>query len=319
MVLGVVAALALCAALVACSSGRRHAASAPTSTSTTADTLPLDTVPSSATDVYNGSEPRRQLRFHPAVGASFQTKVSYVEHTSYASSYAGSGPVAVPPITAEVTTTVDAVDPDGTIRGTFRFASITIDTSATTAAVAAQAQASFRSLVGVTGSLAMRPTGTVTSFHADPPPGLDAVATLWLARLSNSLQQLILSFPTEPVGEGAVWKVPVSLDFDGLNSSATYSVSLTHLTTNKIDLELKYAQTAPLGPVPFAGLPAGVTAELLAFHIDGSGTQQTDLTQILPAASSLEASGDILFRLLQGPVDERPDQKIAIEVTAAAG
>ena len=97
-----------------------------------------------------------------------------------------------------------------------------------------------------------------------------------------------------------MWKVPVSLDFDGLNSSATYSVTLTHLTTDHIDLELKYAQTAPLGPVPVAGLPDGVTAELLAFHIDGAGTQQTDLAQILPASSSLKASGDILFRLLQG-------------------
>ena len=66
-------------------------------------------------------------------------------------------------------------------------------------------------------------------------------------------------------------------------------------------------------------LPERVTAELLAFHIDGAGTQQTDLAQVLPASSSLKASGDILFRLLQGATDERQDQKIAIEVTAAAG
>ncbi|MGZ4683676.1 MAG: hypothetical protein ACXV8G_14555, partial [Acidimicrobiales bacterium] len=230
ILLGVVVVLSLCAAVAACSSTRKQAA--PASTSTTADTLPLDTVASSATDVYAGFEPRRQLRFHPAVGASFQTKVSYVEHTSYQVAYVGSGPVAVPPITAEITTTVDAVDPDGTIRGTFRFASVTIDTTGADRATAAEAQASFQSLIGITGSLAMRPTGTVTSFKADPPPDLDAIATLWLARLTNSLQQLILSFPTEPVGEGAVWKVPVSLDFDGLTSSATYSVSLTRLTTD---------------------------------------------------------------------------------------
>jgi hypothetical protein len=311
--------LALGASVASCSSGSKRAQPDPTSTASTADTLPLDTVASSATDVYQGSEPRRQLRFHPAVGATFQTKVSYVEHTSYADGYEGTGPVPVPPIYADVTTTVDAVDPDGTIRGTFRFADITIDTSSTDRVNAAAAQASFQSLIGVTGTLALRPTGTVTAFRTDPPPGLDEIATLWLARLSNSLQQLILPFPTEPVGEDAVWKVPVSLDFDGLQSSATYSVTLTHLTTDHIDLALKYSQTAPLGPVPFAGLPAGVTAELLAFHIDGTGTQQSDLTQILPSSSGLKASGDILFRLLKGPIDVRLDQKIAIEVTAAAG
>jgi hypothetical protein len=309
--------VALTTAMVACTSARKQAV--PASTSTTADTLPLDTVPSSATDVYNGFEPRRQLRFHPAVGASFQTKVSYTEHTSYATAEVGSGPVAVPPITAEVTTTVDAVDPDGTIRSTFRFASVTIDTSGIDRATADRAQASFQSLVGITGTIAMRSTGMVTAFTTDPPPGLDSIATVWLARLSNSLQQLILAFPTEPVGENAIWKVPVSVDFDGLNSSATYAVTLTHLTTDHIDLELKYSQTAPLGPVPAAGLPDGITAELLAFHIDGVGTQQTDLAQVLPASSTLKASGDILFRLLQGAIDERQDQKIAIEVTAAAG
>ena len=251
--------------------------------------------------------------------APFQTKVSYIEHTSYQVSDVGTGPVPVPPISAEITTTVDAVDPDGTIRSTFRFGSVTIDTSGIDRATAARAQASFQSLVGVTGTIAMRSTGMVTAFTTAPPPGLDSIATLWLARLSNSIQQLIISFPTEPVGENAVWKVPVSVDFDGLKSSATYSVTLTHLTTDRIDLELKYSQTAPLGPVPAAGLPDGVTAELLAFHIDGAGTQQTDLAQMLPASSSLKASGDILFRLLQGATDERQDQKIAIEVTAAAG
>jgi hypothetical protein len=304
--------VALLVAVVACTSGKRQADPVPTST--TADTLPLDTVPSSATDVYVGFEPRRQLRFHPAVGATFQTKVAYIEHTSYQVSAVGTGPVPVPPITAEIGTTVD-----GTIRSTFRFASVTIDTTGIPPASAARAQASFQSLVGVTGSIAMRPTGMVTAFRTDPPPGLDDIATLWLARLTNSLQQLIIAFPTEPVGENAVWKVPVSLDFDGLTSSATYTVTLSHLTTDHIDLELKYAQTAPLGPVPAAGLPDGVTAELLAFQITGAGTQQTDLAQILPASSSLKASGDILFRLLQGPVDQREDQKIAIEVTAAEG
>ena len=309
--------VALVVATVACTSTRRQAAPAPTST--TADTLPLDTVPSSATDVYDGFEPRRQLRFHPAVGATFQTKVSYVEHTSYQVSEVGTGPVPVPPITADIGTTVDAIDPDGTIRSTFRFAAITIDTTGLARATAAEAQASFQSLVGITGTIAMRSTGMITSFEADPPPGLDAIATLWLARLTNSVQQLIIAFPTEPVGENAVWKVPVSLDFDGLTSSATYSVTLSRLTTDHIDLELTYAQTAPLGPVPAAGLPDGITAELLAFKIDGAGTQQTDLAQILPASSSLKASGDILFRLLAGSTDQRQDQKIAIEVTAAAG
>lgn len=311
--------VALLTAMVACSSTEHRAAPAPESTSSTADTVPPDATPSSATDVYDGFEPRRQLRFHPAVGASFRTKVSYIEHTSYQMSYAGTGPVAVPPITAEITTTVDGIDPDGTIRSTLRFASVTIDTTGIDQATAAEAQASFQSLVGISGTIAMRSTGMVTAFKTDPPPGLDDIARLWLSRLSNSIQQLIISFPTEPVGENAVWKVPVSLDFDGLNSSATYSVTLTHLTTDRIDLELKYAQTAPLGPVPVAGLPAGVTAELLAFHIDGAGTQQTDLAQVLPASSSLKASGDILFRLLQGSIDERQDQKIAIEVTAAGG
>ena len=45
---------------------------------------------------------------------------------------------------------------------------------------------------------------------------------------------------------------------------------------------------------------------------------RSDLAQILPASSSLKASGDILFRLLAVSIDQRQDQKIAIEVTAAA-
>src|SRR5689334_5894834 len=118
----VLALMALLATVAACSSSKRQADPPSASTSSTADTLPLDTVPSSATDVYNGFEPRRQLRFHPAVGATFPTKVSYVEHTSYQVSEVGLGPIPVPPITAEISTTVDAIDPDGTIRSTFRFA-----------------------------------------------------------------------------------------------------------------------------------------------------------------------------------------------------
>ena len=314
---GLVAVLVLAAGVAACGSGKKHAA--PTTTSTTADTLPLDTVASSATDVYQGSQPQRQLRFHPAVGATFQTKVAYVEHTTYAVSDVQGAPVAVPPITAEVATTVDAIDPDGTIRCTFRFATVSVDTSGVDRATAAEAQASFGSLIGITGTIAMRSTGTVTDFKTAPPPGLDQIATAWLSRLSNSIQQLIVSFPTEPVGEGAVWKVPVSLDFDGLNSSATYSVSLDRLTTDHIDLTLKYEQTAPLGPVPFAGLPSGVTAELLGFQLTGAGKQQSDLSQILPATSTLQASGDILFRLLKGTADERLDQKLAIQVDATEG
>jgi hypothetical protein len=314
------ATLAICVlagVVIACSSTKK--AAPPVSTSTTADTLPLDATPSSATDVYDGSEPRRQLRFHPAVGATFQTTVSYIEHTTYQVSYVSGGPVAVPPITAQVGVTVDAIDPDGTIRSTYRFSSVAIDTSGADPRTAAQAQAVFGSLNGAGGTIAMRPTGMVTSFTTDPPPGLEPLAAIWLARLSNSVQQLIVSFPTEPVGEGAVWKMPLSVDFDGVKSSITYSVSLTRLTTDKISLELTTAQTAPLGPVPAAGVPDGVTAELLAFHIDGAGEQVTDLAQILPASASHKASGDILFRLLQGATDERLDQRIAIELAAAAG
>ena len=277
--------------------------------------VPLDSVASDATQVYPGVVPRRQIRFHPSVGSSFVTEVDLARSYTIQAGFYRFAPTSAAPVSMHVTSTVNAIDPDGTIHATFVLSALTTDTTGQPAAGAAQARAAIAGLEGRTGKIDMRPTGSLLAATVDGA-GLSAAASSVAEEIQNALHQLVLPFPTEPVGEGATWQVGYTAPSGGLTTTIVVDVSLVHLTTDRIDLTVKYHQSAPLGPVPLDGAPAGVQAELVGLDVSGTGTHLADLTHVVSPGTALQAAGDILFRLTQAQNAAQVDERLSFKLTS---
>jgi hypothetical protein len=275
--------------------------------------VPLDSVASDASQVYPGSAPHRQIRFHPAVGSTFTTTLDLSQSFTVQANYYRFAPSNTAPVSLHLTSTVNAVDPDGTVHSSFTLSAVTTDTSGVPAGGVAAVKAAVAVLEGRTGKIDMRPTGSLLAAKVDSA-GLPAVAQSVAEQIDNALHQLIVVFPTEPVGEGATWQVAFTAPSGGLTTTVVLDVALNHLTTDRIDLTVKYHQTAPLGPIPLSDAPAGAVAELVGLTVSGTGTQLADLTRVISPNTTLQASGDILIRLTQGVNAAQVDEKLSFKL-----
>ncbi len=111
--------------------------------------------------------------------------------------------------------------------------------------------------------------------------GGDPMVAEQLGGMSNSIEQMSVPFPEEPVGVGASWDARMDLEMNGISISQTATYTVMERTDTYVRLAMSLTQTASTQSITDPSMP-GMTVNLLSFSSTGSGTATMFYDRMVP-------------------------------------
>jgi hypothetical protein len=198
------------------------------------------------------------------------------------------------------------------IQATFAYGTVTVvdDGSVDPAVINAVKGSGIDRLSEVKGRLRMTLQGQVLDASLEKPADFPAQLGQFVDQIEPQLQNLAVPFPAEAVGVGARWSAVTPAKISGIQLRNEYSYKLTELTGNVYKVEVTLKQTAPAQTATISGIPA----RIVSFVTTGGGSQTGKLTELLPASSTMSASGDQVMEIDQEGT-HRLNQHLTMEVS----
>ncbi|MEU0506860.1 hypothetical protein [Nocardia sp. NPDC005998] len=240
------------------------------------------TVPISAavaTVISTGEEPRSLLRPGYPVGTVQQVTLRTDHHIEQQINDQPPSDFSSPALTIPMTAQTDA---DGV--------ELTLGTISTPDPSLAKA------LTAAGGSHAgfdMSDLGAITALRLAPSPDTSNSARAALEQAFYQAVYRSITFPDQPVGEGAVWTVRQEVD-GGVALDQVTTATLTKRDGDRLTIELEVTQQ-PKSPVWTLPNNAG-TLDIKDYVMQGAGTITVDLGLPLPVAGSITVGGHQAYR-----------------------
>jgi len=190
--------------------------------------------PTDVVVVAPGTPPQRALRYAVAKGTKTTIELSVDWKVT-----AGEITSALPTIVTTLELGCDDVAADGTMKLHAKVLDATAHERADSQVAPAAIASQLEPLKGTTMTLALSPDGRVAPPAIEPgakplPPGVDEQ----LKALGSSFQQLAMSLPTEPVGNGAKWRTSRKLTQNGLALTTVTTVDITSLDATTVGFSI---------------------------------------------------------------------------------
>lgn len=249
------------------------------------DTTPVDGVAQFGvtTDITvqsTGAEPRAPLRYN-LDALSAQSMV--MDMTMSMSMDVGMGQQAQQmPTMRMVTEFGEPTDAgDGRRRVTFSLASFdVIETPGVDPMVLNVMRQSMASMGTMSGWMDIDDRGQVHDGDMSLEGG-DPMVAEQLAGMSDSIEQMSVPFPEEPVGIGASWDAATSLDVNGISITQTATYTILERTDSYVRVAMTLTQTAQAQAITDPSMP-GMTVNLSSFGSTGTGTATMYFDRIVP-------------------------------------
>jgi hypothetical protein len=140
-------------------------------------------------------------------------------------------------------------------------------------------------MVGTEMAMKVTPRGFVREAKVTLPPSTPPEMRAMMDSFQNIYQQATVSFPAEPVGPGARWRVLTAVDSGPVKMQQTALVTLEGRDDRGARLSISAEQTAPPQPLKAPGLPPGASVSLDSYSGQGQGRTQVRLDSVTPEAS----------------------------------
>ena len=144
--------------------------------------------------------------------------------------------------------------------------------------------------------------GKVFDVNVGKLKNASAEITTILATFNQQFQQVATPLPTQPVGEGATWRVTQQVTANNvkLKQQTTYSLTRRNSATGEFSLSIGIRQSASPQALKLPGVPSNVSVRLLKAEGDGKSTMNIN-------SAYLGASGNVSVGL-----------KMAVEMSMGA-
>lgn len=127
-------------------------------------------------------------------------------------------------------------------------------------------------------------------------------------QMNNSLDQLAVPFPEEPVGVGARWQALTSLEMNGMKMRMVATYELTRLEGDKGAVTVTVEQHADAQVMDMGG----AKAELTRLSSTGGGTTEFDLTRPMFAKAAVSLKMDAAMSVMGQSATMKMDARIAM-------
>ncbi len=278
-------AIALLAAAPALSAGRQ---------TPSMPGYPAPGAPAAVTVLSPGSTPRTPLRYQPRAGLQEIMDMTMVMGTTIEVGETSTD-VNLPPVTISARLQVTEVAPNGDVTYALGFTKLSV-AEGTSSEIAGAIQRGAAGITTVKASGVVSRLGVNTSVKLDTSGITDASMKDTLTQLNQSIQNLSLPLPEEPLGVGARWEARNAVETGGMTLFQKTEYELVSIDGLALSIRVKVDQTAPPQPVNNPDLPAGTTARLTNMLSSGTGTVALKLDSLVPT-SFVESHSSITMRL----------------------
>jgi hypothetical protein len=263
-----------------------------------------------------GAEPRTALRITPKVGQKQTVDMTMKFHLTTSVDGNAMPAEAVPTMTMTMDCTVTRVDEDGAMRYEFVLSSAGVAPGvegAGDATAREKTAAALKSIVGLLGSAESTARGVVTSCDVRSPAGATPEMAAVVQNLRQSLAQMSLPLPEEPIGPGGQWKTDWTLNSGGLAMTQTAVYTLEGVQGRVAKTSVKLTQNA--APQDLASPNPKVSTKLKAMSGMGEGYVNFGLDRPIPLSSEVTMKATMSMDATSAGITKAVEQTIDTTVT----
>lgn len=122
---------------------------------------------------------------------------------------------------------------------------------------------------------------------------------------------LVVPFPSEPVGVGARWQTELQSPIEGIDCTVTSTYEVKSIQDGKVTLEVVALTRGKPGPLQSAEVPAGVDVELVSLEIELKGELERGYANFYHEKGTLSGTRDLVMKVkANGQVQEIRTQSI---------
>ena len=235
-----------------------------------------------------GAEPRRELKFRPAVNSK-QTMVMTMGMSMDMTM--GNSPmpkIPIPKMVIKTDLTVQKVDPSGDIYYNFAYGDIkVISDKDTPPAMLAAMQKSLKSLVGIQGNIVINSSGLVKSKDLILPKTVDPTIKETLEQFNKSIDQISTQLPSGMLGVGAKWQVNDAVQSGGIKFNQSSVYEIVEISDIGMTVQSKITQSALPQDFKLPNLGKDIKAKLTALNSTGAGQYRVRFDSLLPISGKL--------------------------------
>lgn len=201
--------------------------------------------------------------------------------------------VAVPPMVMTMRLNVIEKTDDGDYRYDFELLDADVaDEPGAMPQMVAMLRQNLRTMIGAKGTGLLSERGVSKETEFDMPPGMDPTARQSIESLEQSLSQVGVVLPEEPIGVGGSWKVIQKLDLNGIHITNTSTITLRARDGSRIELQTDTTGVGDTQEIDNPGMP-GTTITVNSVKAKGEGSARFDLHRLVPFLSTVAGSSDV--------------------------
>jgi hypothetical protein len=209
------------------------------------------------------------------------------------------------------TEVTDATDDELRVASTITDTKVLAD-SATDPKAAAALREEMSGMVGLAMTMRISRRGVVRQTDVSTPARLDPRVAQMLDGVKQSMSQLGVPFPEEPIGQGARWQV-VASHHVAFNATDTSVIELDALNGDRGTTTTKISISAQPQIVTTPGAPAGAVTKLTASHGEGEVRTSFDLSHVMPLEAKARVTSETSMNVTAGGKSQ--DMKMKSEMT----
>jgi len=153
----------------------------------------------------------------------------------------------------------------------------------------------FDGMTGTSLTVTMSDRGEIVPGEIKVPDDAEPMIRQQLESIQQSLGQLALPLPEEPIGSGAKWTVTANMNTGGIDQVVVYTVTVDKIDGDNVTLKTAISSEAGKQEAKLPNMPPGMKAELQSLKMVGTGSQTSILGMPLPAAALSDATTDVVM------------------------
>jgi hypothetical protein len=177
-------------------------------------------------------------------------------------------------------------------------------------------------LVGMQGKARISTRGVASEIEFEVPKTASASVRSQLDSMQDSIRNMYLPFPEEPVGKGAKWQVTWALPVNGARMDVRIGYTLQKLEAGSLDADVETTLSAPPEQtMTLPTLPPDARAVLVSLTGKGVGKASPSLTHLIGTGESrITTSSSVRITLNGQKLDQasRTDMRVTVRPAKAA-
>jgi hypothetical protein len=170
-------------------------------------------------------------------------------------------------------------------------------------------------IMGMAMEMRVTPRGFVRDVKVTMPPAALPQVQSMMDSLRNVYQQAAVTFPAEPVGVGARWRVVAQIENGPMKMQQTALVTLESADDKHARIAVITEQTAPPQLLNAVGLAPGTSVSLESYSGHGEGRAEIQLDSLTPHASmnlTIEMASIVVANETRSPLQMNMDMAVKV-------